>query len=65
MAGGAVYATEKAGLSLSCSKERSWDDARGCHAPDWAGNMAGVLDSQGRLSPLEDMLGYVSECTHL
>lgn len=65
MAGGAVYATEKAGLSLTCSEGLIWDDARGCPVPDWAGNIAGVLDSQARLSPLEDMLGYVPECTDL
>lgn len=62
MAGGAVYATEKTSLSLTCSKGMPWDDARGCRAPDWAGNMKGVFDSQARLFPLQNMLGYVIEC---
>ena len=57
MAGGAVYASEKAGLEMRCSNGLPWDDTRGCPTPNWDGNTAGVLDKQHRPSPLEHMLG--------
>ena len=58
LAGGAVYATNKAGLDMTCDNGVPWDDMNGCPTPSWAGNTAGV---QARLSPSDTMSGYASE----
>lgn len=58
LAGGAVYATNKAGLDMTCDTGLLWDDMEGCPTPSWASNTAGA---QALLSPSDIMLGYASE----
>ena len=56
MAGGAVYASHTASLSLTCPDGLPWDDVKGCPTPAWAGNTAGGIYNKG----LGKMLGYAS-----
>ena len=66
MAGGAIYATDRASLNITCSYGLPWHDTSGCPKPMWAGNIAGMLGQQAGLKPLVEMLGYASKLrTHL
>lgn len=51
LAGGAVYATDKASLDIRCSEGLPGDAVNGCSDSAWADNVAGALDKQASWSP--------------
>ncbi len=51
VAGGAVFATDKASLNMTCSNGLPLDFVAGCPSPAWSGNTVGCL---------QPLLGYVA-----
>ncbi|DBA69633.1 TPA: hypothetical protein ACH3X2_012695 [Trebouxia sp. C0005] len=65
IAGGAVYATDKASLDFTCLSGLPGDDTTGCPSPAWDGNTVGPSQESAPLLGYGDGLAYAPHSIHL